>query len=330
MPLPVHRHAGRAVPALRHDARGGPLRGLRDVLLPARPDRRARAQGPPAVAPAEVAARRGGARAVATSRATRDSRRKDPMIEPARPLPTSSSPTRTATPSRLADLRGEHGRPLLLSQGRHARLHDPGLRRPRPPPGLRGGRRRRARRLARPGRSGQEVRRQAEALTFTLLADEDHAVAEAYGVWVEKSMYGRTYWGAQRATFVIDGDGVVRHVIPKVSPKTHDDEVLGVLAELAGGLSPATGRRVPPAPRCCGRGQDPGSQRGLVPLIGSWRAASRRGRLQPVRRDHARRPGAAAVGARRPRRRPRGPQRGLRAGVHRRRRRDARSRPLAG
>ena len=48
-------------------------------------------------------------------------------------------------------------------------------------------------------------------LNFPLLADEDHAVAEAYGVWVEKSMYGRTYWGAQRATFLIDEQGVVRH-----------------------------------------------------------------------------------------------------------------------
>ena len=71
-----------------------------------------------------------------------------------------------------------------------------------------------------------------QSLGFTLLADEDHAVAERYGVWVEKSMYGRTYWGAQRATFLIDEQGVVRHVIPKASPKTHDDEVLAALAEL--------------------------------------------------------------------------------------------------
>jgi len=71
-----------------------------------------------------------------------------------------------------------------------------------------------------------------QGLNFDLLADEDHAVCETYGVWVEKSMYGRTYWGAQRATFVIDTAGVVRHVIPKVSPKTHDDEVLKALAEL--------------------------------------------------------------------------------------------------
>ena len=72
-----------------------------------------------------------------------------------------------------------------------------------------------------------------QSLNFTLLADEDHAVCEAYGVWGEKSMYGKTYLGAQRATFIIDGEGNVRHVIPKASPKTHDDEVLGVLSELA-------------------------------------------------------------------------------------------------
>jgi peroxiredoxin Q/BCP len=71
-----------------------------------------------------------------------------------------------------------------------------------------------------------------QSLNFTLLADEGHEIAEQYGVWAEKSMYGRTYWGALRATFVIDEEGVVRHVIPKASPKTHDDEVLTALAEL--------------------------------------------------------------------------------------------------
>lgn len=71
-----------------------------------------------------------------------------------------------------------------------------------------------------------------QSLDFTLLADEDHAVCEEYGVWAEKSMYGRTFWGATRTTFVIDGSGMVVHVIPKVSPRTHDDEVLGVLERL--------------------------------------------------------------------------------------------------
>jgi peroxiredoxin Q/BCP len=70
-------------------------------------------------------------------------------------------------------------------------------------------------------------------LDFTLLADEDHAVCESYGVWAEKSMYGRTYWGALRATFVIDASGTVVHVIPRVTPRTHDDEVLAVLEQLA-------------------------------------------------------------------------------------------------
>jgi peroxiredoxin Q/BCP len=68
-------------------------------------------------------------------------------------------------------------------------------------------------------------------LPFTLLADSDHAAAESYGVWVEKSMYGRRYWGNQRATFIIDAEGRVAHVIPKASPKTHDDEVLAALAD---------------------------------------------------------------------------------------------------
>ncbi|HEX2702285.1 MAG TPA: thioredoxin-dependent thiol peroxidase [Solirubrobacteraceae bacterium] len=70
------------------------------------------------------------------------------------------------------------------------------------------------------------------ALEFPLLSDPEHATAEAYGVWVEKSMYGRTYWGMQRATFIIDAEGVVRHVIPKATPKTHDEEVLAALAQL--------------------------------------------------------------------------------------------------
>ena len=69
-------------------------------------------------------------------------------------------------------------------------------------------------------------------LNFTLLADADHAVCDLYGVWVQKSMYGRKYMGAQRATFIIDAEGTLQHVIPKASPKTHDDEVLAVLARL--------------------------------------------------------------------------------------------------
>jgi thioredoxin-dependent peroxiredoxin len=70
-------------------------------------------------------------------------------------------------------------------------------------------------------------------LGFTLLGDADHAVADAYGAWVEKSMYGKRYMGVQRATFIVDPGGRIAKVFPKVSPKTHDDLVLKVLAELA-------------------------------------------------------------------------------------------------
>ena len=71
-----------------------------------------------------------------------------------------------------------------------------------------------------------------QSLNFTLLADAEHAVSELYGTWGEKSMYGKTYMGTARATFILDEGGVVRHVIPKASPKTHDDEVLKVLTDL--------------------------------------------------------------------------------------------------
>jgi peroxiredoxin Q/BCP len=67
-------------------------------------------------------------------------------------------------------------------------------------------------------------------LGFTLLADEDHAVCEAYGVWVQKSMYGKTYMGAERSTFVIDPEGKVAQVFRKVKPAEHDDLVLGALS----------------------------------------------------------------------------------------------------
>jgi peroxiredoxin Q/BCP len=72
-----------------------------------------------------------------------------------------------------------------------------------------------------------------QSLNFTLLADADHAIAELYGTWGEKSMYGKTYMGVHRATFIIDPEGIVAHVIPKAQPKTHDDEVLAALGALA-------------------------------------------------------------------------------------------------
>ena len=67
------------------------------------------------------------------------------------------------------------------------------------------------------------------SLPFPLLADPDHRVAEAYGAWGEKSMYGRKYHGILRTTFVIDPDGIVRHVFERVKPKGHAEEILAAL-----------------------------------------------------------------------------------------------------
>jgi thioredoxin-dependent peroxiredoxin len=72
--------------------------------------------------------------------------------------------------------------------------------------------------------------KQKYALPFTLLADDDHSVAEEYGVWGERSYLGRTYWGVERSTFVIGENGNVKKVMRKVKPDTHADAVLAVLA----------------------------------------------------------------------------------------------------
>ena len=69
-------------------------------------------------------------------------------------------------------------------------------------------------------------------LKVTLASDEETGVTEAYGVWVEKSMYGKTYMGIERATFLIDGSGVVRRVWRKVSVKGHAEEVLAAAQAL--------------------------------------------------------------------------------------------------
>lgn len=66
----------------------------------------------------------------------------------------------------------------------------------------------------------------AQSLPFILASDKDGSVAETYGVWVEKSMYGRTYFGLERSTFLIDRDGVVRAVWRKVKVPGHVDAVL--------------------------------------------------------------------------------------------------------
>jgi thioredoxin-dependent peroxiredoxin len=71
-------------------------------------------------------------------------------------------------------------------------------------------------------------------LTFPLLTDPDHAVAEAYGSWVEKVNYGRSYWGVARRTFLVDPEGRVAHVWEKVRPEGHAAAVLAVLDDLTG------------------------------------------------------------------------------------------------
>jgi peroxiredoxin Q/BCP len=71
-----------------------------------------------------------------------------------------------------------------------------------------------------------------QALNFALLADEGHVVADSYGVWAEKSMYGKTYFGNERTTFVIDSSGKVAEVLRKVKPAEHDELVLKALREI--------------------------------------------------------------------------------------------------
>jgi peroxiredoxin Q/BCP len=71
--------------------------------------------------------------------------------------------------------------------------------------------------------------REKYGLPLTLLSDEDHAVADQYGTWVEKSMYGKTYMGMERSTFVIDPAGNVVTVMRRVKPADHADDVLAAL-----------------------------------------------------------------------------------------------------
>lgn len=70
-------------------------------------------------------------------------------------------------------------------------------------------------------------------LHFQLLSDTEHTVTTRYGLWVEKSMYGRKFMGVQRATFLIDPEGAIAHIWPKVRPKGHAAAVLEHLASLA-------------------------------------------------------------------------------------------------
>ncbi len=76
--------------------------------------------------------------------------------------------------------------------------------------------------------------KEKESLPFILATDEDHKIAQAYEVWVEKSMYGRKYWGNERTTYIIDPEGNIARIFPKVKPAAHSGLVLDALAELTG------------------------------------------------------------------------------------------------
>ena len=75
--------------------------------------------------------------------------------------------------------------------------------------------------------------REKYSLPFTLLVDEEHKVAERYGVWVEKTFYGRKYFGVERTTFIIGPDGLVVRKFAKVKPEGHAEEVREALKSLA-------------------------------------------------------------------------------------------------
>lgn len=74
--------------------------------------------------------------------------------------------------------------------------------------------------------------REKKGLTFPLLSDEDGDVCERYGVWKQKKMFGKSYMGIQRTTFVIDGEGLIARVFPKVKVKGHSDEVLDAVQRI--------------------------------------------------------------------------------------------------
>ncbi|MFM1896438.1 MAG: hypothetical protein RLZZ385_1512 [Pseudomonadota bacterium] len=70
-----------------------------------------------------------------------------------------------------------------------------------------------------------------DKLNFTLLSDEDHAVAEKYGVWGMKKFMGREYMGILRTTFIINKEGRIAHIMDKVNTKTHHDDVIAIIKE---------------------------------------------------------------------------------------------------
>jgi thioredoxin-dependent peroxiredoxin len=89
------------------------------------------------------------------------------------------------------------------------------------------------------GSTSKKSFREKFHLPFTLLADERHEVADAYGAWVEKQNYGKTYWGTARTTYLVDPDGRIAHTWPKVKAEGHAADVLATLEEAQAARSSA-------------------------------------------------------------------------------------------
>jgi peroxiredoxin Q/BCP len=137
-------------------------------------------------------------------------------------------------------------------------------------------------------------------LPFPLLADTDHAIAEAYGAWGEKSMYGRTYMGVFRSTFLIDPDGRVAHVWPKVKPEGHSQEVLSVLVALRNGEPvPVEGEAAKPgrAPSTA-KAKSPAKKPGTKTLGTPKKTAAKKAKVAAGKTPKAAKKGAAKKVAR--------------------------------
>jgi thioredoxin-dependent peroxiredoxin len=151
------------------------------------------------------------------------------MIEPGRPAPDFNMPNQDGEPVALSELRGRH-----VALYFYPKAETPGCTKQAC------GVRDRAREYEEAGAvvlgvspdPVADLRAFADkyGLPFTLLSDSGGEVAGRYGVWVEKSRDGRRYWGNERTTFLIDPEGVVERVFPRVRPDEHDDLVLGALA----------------------------------------------------------------------------------------------------
>ena len=152
------------------------------------------------------------------------------MIEEGKPAPDFELKSDSGETVKLSSLRGKPVVLYFYPKDDTPGLHDAGLRNPRRVRRVPARRRGRARRLPRRRASHVKFSEKYE-LPFTLLADTDHAVAEQYGVWGEKTFAGKKYMGVNRSTFVIDADGNVKTVMHDVKPATHADDVLAALAD---------------------------------------------------------------------------------------------------